>query len=72
MARQWYYQVDGAVIGPVGGKYLRAKVAEGVIVSGTLIRQGETGKWVKASRVKSLLGSKVPLPGLRSYSMIKP
>ena len=54
MARQWYYQVDGAVVGPVSGKELKAKVVDGVIVPITPIRQGDAGKWVKASRVKSL------------------
>ena len=56
MARQWYYQVDGQIIGPVRGSELRAKVADGVIVAGTLIRQGDTGEMGKSLACQVVVG----------------
>ena len=68
MARQWYYQADGQIAGPLRSSELQAKVTEGVILPDTLIRPGKDGKWIRASRVKGLLAPSPPSGTAQSTS----
>ncbi len=65
MAKAFYYQVMGEVVGPVSGVELRAKAVEQVVAHDTLVRVGADGTWVPAKRLKGLFnehGSPIAQP----------
>lgn len=57
MAKQFFYQLMGEVFGPMTGVELRAKATEGVVCADTLVRVGDDGEWVLATRLKHLFDS---------------
>jgi hypothetical protein len=65
MAREWYYQLMGTVVGPLSADELRQHARDGQIGQDTLVRKGAEGSWVLADKVRGLLGSdalKRPIP----------
>jgi hypothetical protein len=55
MAREWYFQDAGQVLGPLMPADLRRLAHQGRINADTLIRKGADGKWVRAAKVPGLL-----------------
>lgn len=55
MAKEWYFQVMGAEIGPVSSAELKQRVQRGQIQPDTLIRAAPDGKWQSADRIKGLI-----------------
>lgn len=53
----WYYRQKDNILGPVSPGVLRWLAREGEIWPDTLIRRGETGKWVAAGGVSGLFES---------------
>jgi len=65
MAKVFYYQVMGEVIGPVSGTELRQKALDQTIAEDTVVRIGADGNWVAANRLKGLFdenGKPIPHP----------
>ncbi|MCA9124730.1 MAG: serine/threonine protein kinase [Planctomycetaceae bacterium] len=61
--KQFYYKVDGAVIGPVTGIMLRDAAITGVIDTATPVAGDPHGAWVGAGRVRGLFDENgKPLP----------
>lgn len=54
MAKDFFYQVMGDVIGPITGLELRERAAAGDVLTDTLVRIGGDGQWVHARRLKNL------------------
>ncbi len=54
MAKDFYFNLMGEVIGPVTGVELRQKALDGDVTPDTFLRIGAEGEWVSASRLKSL------------------
>ena len=52
--KQFYYQIDGSIIGPVNGIQLRQAALAGQIVPVTLVANDPNGKWVTANHVRGL------------------
>lgn len=70
--KQFYYQFDGSVIGPVTGIALRNAALAGNVVSTTLISHSPTGGWIPAARVRGLFderGKPLPHPPEPSQSL---
>ena len=55
----WYYQLDGTIFGPVSSAELMKLAKTGVVLPASLIRSGEEGKWLQASRVQRLFSPQV-------------
>ena len=55
MAKEWFYQLMGAELGPVSSAELKRKADQGQIEPETLVRAGPDGKWLEAARVKGLI-----------------
>jgi hypothetical protein len=55
MAKEWFYQVMGAELGPVSSAELKRRAQLGQIQLDTPIRAAPDGKWMPAERVKGLL-----------------
>lgn len=68
MGVQWYYQSKGRTVGPVSGRELKEHAGWGLVKQGTLVRKGEDGKWVAASRVKGLFSEPPPPEPPVTYS----
>jgi len=66
MSTQWYSDVGGSVIGPLTASQLREMARRGQLTPDALVRQGQTGKWVKAGRVKGLFADGPPRPSAQS------
>jgi 5'-deoxynucleotidase YfbR-like HD superfamily hydrolase len=54
MAKEFFYQVMGEVMGPITGVELRERAAAGDVQMDTLVRIGGDGQWVHARRLKNL------------------
>jgi len=55
MSVKWYYSNGDNVFGPVSAAEMRKAAADGNVNAKTVVRRGESGPWVAASRVKGLL-----------------
>ena len=62
MAKEWYFQVMGAEIGPVSSTELKQRVQRGQIQADTMVRAAPDGKWQAADRVKGLIDPPPPAP----------
>ncbi|MCB9875932.1 MAG: DUF4339 domain-containing protein, partial [Planctomycetaceae bacterium] len=63
--KQFFYQVDDAIIGPVTGIDLREAALAGSVVPATLVASDPSGQWVAANRVRGLFdesGKALPHP----------
>jgi hypothetical protein len=54
MAAQWFCQMAGAEVGPLSSQQVKMMVASGRLLPGDSIRQGASGPWIPAARVKGL------------------
>ena len=58
MAAQWFCQMAGArEVGPLSSQQVKMMVASGRLLPGDSIRQGPSGPWIPAARVKGLFPS---------------
>lgn len=57
MIQDFYVQHEGKVVGPATAKQLKVLASQGKIHGETLIRAGESGNWVPASRIKGLFAA---------------
>lgn len=65
---EWFYQVKGQPSGPVDSRELRRLAEAGIVRPGTLVRQGDSGRWVRAERVRGLFQRSTPAPSLGATS----
>ena len=73
MAKEFYYQVMGTVVGPVTGVQLREKAAEGTVTPDALVCVGGNDNWVAASHLKGLFDkSGHPIPPLANQPKATP
>ncbi len=54
MSADWYLHLDDRQYGPLSAAELKRYASEGRMTPETLVRKGEEGTWVPASRVKGL------------------
>ncbi len=54
MAAQWFCQMAGSEVGPLSSQQVKMMVASGRLLPGDSIRQGPSGPWIPAARVKGL------------------
>ncbi|MCO6457106.1 MAG: DUF4339 domain-containing protein [Pirellulaceae bacterium] len=54
MAVQWYCRIGDQQLGPITADLLRQLAEQGQLTPDSLVRQGEAGSWVPASRVRGL------------------
>ncbi len=55
MAIQWFYQTsEGQQSGPVDSRELHRLAEAGIVRPDTLVRQGDSGRWVRAEHVRGL------------------
>ena len=52
MAIEWFYQVEGEVVGPASASRLKWLARSGDISSESLVKKGADGDWVYADRFK--------------------
>ena len=57
MANEWYFQAKGRRFGPISAGLMRQQVEAGRIVPETLVRKGDEGKWIAATKVRGLFDS---------------
>ncbi len=62
MAKEWYFQVMGAEVGPVSSTELKQRVLRGQVQPDTLVRGAPDGKWQTADRIKGLIDAPPPAP----------
>ena len=63
MATQWFYQTsEGQLSGPVDSTQLRRLAEAGVIRPDTLVRKGDSARWVRAEQVRGLFQPSTPAP----------
>jgi hypothetical protein len=55
MAKEWFYQVMGAELGPISSAELKRKAQLGQIQFDTPVRAAPEGKWQAAERIKGLI-----------------
>lgn len=55
MSVKWYYSNGDNVLGPLTASEMRQAAADGLIHAKTVVRRGDAGPWVPASKVKGLL-----------------
>ena len=60
MAKQWFFQLMGAEMGPVSSAELKRRAEQGQIQPDTLIRNGKNAQWHTAVRVKGLFCESQP------------
>lgn len=75
MAKEWFYQVMGAELGPVSSAELKRRASLGQIQFDTPVRGAPDGKWMPAERVKGLLDAPpaaAPIPTAPKPAAIKP
>ncbi|MHC4406563.1 MAG: GYF domain-containing protein, partial [Planctomycetota bacterium] len=69
MATQWFYQTGwGQQLGPVDSRELRRLAEAGIVRPDTLVRQGDSGRWVRAEQVRGLFQRTTPAPSLGATS----
>jgi hypothetical protein len=54
MTAQWFCQIAGAEVGPLSSQQVKMMVVNGRLLPSDSIRQGASGPWYPASRVKGL------------------
>lgn len=64
MAAEWYHQNSGRQTGPVDSGELRRLAEAGIVRPETLVRQGDSGRWVRAEQVRGLFQRSRPAPSL--------
>ena len=57
MAQEWYVQIGETVFGPHPPAKLREGAKTGRLLPETLVRRGEEGPWIEASRIQGLFSS---------------
>jgi hypothetical protein len=62
MAIQWFYQRGGRPSEPVDLTDLHRLVEAGIVRPNTLVRQGASGRWVRAENVQGLFQQSTPAP----------
>lgn len=62
MAKEWYFEVMGAELGPVSSAELKQRVQRGQIQADTPVRAAPDGKWLTADRIKGLLDPPAVIP----------
>ena len=62
MATEWFYQSSGRQSPPVDSRELRRLAEAGIVRPDTLIRQGASGRWVRAEHVRGLFQPSTPAP----------
>ena len=63
MVAQWFYQTaEGQQSGPIDSKELRRLADAGIVRPDTLVRQGDTDRWVRAEQVRGLFQRTTPAP----------
>ena len=70
MAAEWFYQVMGQELGPVGSAELRRLADTGIVEPDMLVRKGVAGRWVWAREVQGLFKRSDSPPPLRSKTAI--
>ena len=62
MATEWFYQSSGRQSPPVDSRELRRLAEAGIVRPDTLVRQGASGRWVRAEHVRGLFQPSTPAP----------
>jgi hypothetical protein len=62
MANQWFYQRGGRPSGPIDSRELRRLAEAGVVTPETLVRQGDSARWICAENVRGLFQGSTPAP----------
>ncbi|MGD9923803.1 MAG: trypsin-like peptidase domain-containing protein [Pseudorhodoplanes sp.] len=52
MQEECFVKIDGTMIGPITRSGLKQLIIEGRLTGESLVRQGQHGKWVRASRIR--------------------
>ena len=61
MVGQWFYQTaEGQQSGPIDSRELRRLAEAGIVRPDTLVRQGESARWVRAEQVRGLFQRTTP------------
>lgn len=61
--KQFFYQIDSTIIGPVTGIELRDAALTGIVIPTTSVASNPDGEWVAANRIQGLFDEKGrPLP----------
>lgn len=55
--RLWYYKALGKEQGPIGPEVLASLAGRGMVTPETLVRKGESGRWVPAGIIHGLFPS---------------
>ncbi len=67
MVIQWFHQTsDGQQSGPLDSTQLRRLAEAGIVRPDTLVRQGDSGRWVRAERVRGLFQRSTASPSSSS------
>jgi hypothetical protein len=66
MSTGWYIQKSGKVFGPHTSAKLKEGALSGMLSPDDLIRKGEEGNWMRASKAKGLFGTE-PVPEIKQH-----
>ncbi len=63
MAKQWFHRAsEGQASGPVDSAELRRLAKAGIVRPDTLVRRGDSARWVRAEQVRGLFQPSTPAP----------
>ena len=63
MAIQWFHRAsEGQASGPVDSAELRRLAEAGIVRPDTLVRKGDSARWVRAEQVRGLFQPSTPAP----------
>lgn len=72
MTTQWfYYTAEGQPSGPVDSRELRRLAETGIVSGDTLVRKGDSSRWVRAEQVRGVFKRTTP-PPTSSHGTIPP
>ena len=54
MATEWYYQLEGRIVGPVQPSALKQLADDGIVLHGTPVKRGQDTRWTTAINVRGL------------------
>jgi hypothetical protein len=60
MAAEWFVRIGDVAKGPISSEMLKQLAQKGKLTPTMLIRKGDSGNWIPASRVKGLFPQAVP------------
>ncbi|HVC97638.1 MAG TPA: DUF4339 domain-containing protein [Pirellulales bacterium] len=72
MASEWFVQIMGTEVGPLGAGELRRLAAERRFATTDLVRKGKDGRWVTAAEIKGLFGDVARQPPAIAPAVIRP